>query len=170
VIRSSKESDASAVAIVHETARRAYYEAAEGRTVESAALVAAHPERLAMWEAVLRDPARASVLCAEVDDRVVAFLSMGPPLHQQPEDCLALELHALYVLPPYWGGGVGSRLHAQFAEELNTGPFTRGVLDVWSGNERAIAFYERRGWMADGRSRPAPDGTTYDGMWLAPVR
>lgn len=123
-----------------------------------------------MWQTVLRDPARATVLCAEGAGQVTAFLSMGPPVHQHPEGNSVLELHALYVLPAHWGSGIGSQLHAAFASRLAVGPFTWGVLDVWSGNRRAIAFYGRRGWVADGRSRPATDDYRYDGMSLIPVR
>jgi GNAT superfamily N-acetyltransferase len=74
-----------------------------------------------------------------------------------------LELHALYVLPEHWGTGVGPALYDRFPPRLGEAV---GVLDVWDGNRRAIRFYERRGWVLDGRSRPASDGTAYVGMTL----
>ena len=92
---------------------------------------------------------RCTVRCAEWGGELVGFISMGPP--DEPATSDTLELHGLYVLPERWGTGVGSQLYAVFAAHV--GGFA-GALDVWSANERAIAFWERHGWTFDGRSRP----------------
>lgn len=166
LLRPGTPADAAAVAAVHETARRAYYEAAAGRPTDPAAVHDGDPGRCAMWTAVVADPARAEVVCAMSGDGVVGFCSPGPPLPEHPEPAAVLELHALYVLPARWGTGAGGALHDAFVERLAAGSEERGVLDVWDGNARAIGFYLRRGWVLDGRSRPAEDGTAYVGMSL----
>lgn len=79
-----------------------------------------------------------------------------------------MELIGLYVLSEAWGSGVGYDLHQRFVELLDSAPSTtEGVLDVWSGNQRAQAFYRRQGWEADGRSRPGPGAEPFLGMRLA---
>ena len=162
MIRRATPDDAAAVAAVHEVARRAYYEAGPtpGEDDESA--------RLAFWTGVLQAPERAAVWCADVDGEVAGFCSFGPPLHAPPTREPVLELHALYVRPSSWAAGLGSALHAVVVDELDTGRWVGGTLEVWSRNDRAIAFYERRGWALDGRSRPGPGGTTYEGMSRRP--
>jgi GNAT superfamily N-acetyltransferase len=163
VIRIGRPEDAAAIALVHETARRAYY-AGEGEPWQLPTEAA--PERLETWQLLLADPARATVHCAVTDGQVVGVLSLGPPLDSRSIDETVLELHALYVLPGSWSGGIGSQLHAAFTERLSSGPEDHGALEVWSGNSRALAFYRRRGWTPDGRSRPGPAGTAYLGLTL----
>ena len=164
VIRIARPADAAPIALVHETARRAYY-AGDGRPWELPTEAA--PDRLETWQLLLADPARATVHVVETGGRVVGVLSMGPPLHAPSTEGRVLELHALYVLPGLWSGGIGSQLHDAFTQRLASGPEEHGVLEVWAGNGRAVAFYQRRGWAADDRSRPGPEGISYQGMTLA---
>lgn len=97
----------------------------------------------------------------------VAFLIAGPPVHKDVPAGV-MELIGLYVLSEAWGSGVGYDLHQRFVELLDSAPSTtEGVLDVWSGNQRAQAFYRRQGWEADGRSRPGPGAEPFLGMRLA---
>ena len=163
MIRIGRPADAAAIALVHETARRAYY-AGDGRPWELPTEAA--PDRLETWQLLLADPARATVHCAVTGGRLVGVVSMGPPLHALSPGGHVLELHALYVLPELWSGGIGSQLHDVFTQRLTSGPEEHGVLEVWTGNGRALAFYQRRGWTADHRSRPGPDGISYLGMAL----
>ena len=155
-MRPALRDDAWAVARVHEIARAAYY-GVDPPTERD-------PERVAMWWSAIGDHKRATVLLVEDGDPVVGFLSLGPPIHELPFAGPLLELHALYVLPEHWEHGVGSRLHASFVKRLAGGRI--GVLDVWEGNARAVAFYQRRGWRRVGRSRPAHHGTAYVGLSL----
>jgi len=164
VIRRATPDDAAAVAAVHEVARRAYYEAGATTSADDVAA------RLAFWTGVLQEPGRAAVWCAEVAGEVVGFCFLGPPLHGPPAGEPVLELHALYVRPSSWAAGLGSALHAVVVDELDTGRWVGGTLEVWSRNDRAIGFYERRGWALDGRSRPGPGGTTYERMSRLPQR
>lgn len=79
-----------------------------------------------------------------------------------------MELIGLYVLPEAWGSGVGHDLHQRFVGLLGSAPrATKGVLEVWNGNRRALAFYQRHGWAADGRCRPGPGARPFLGLRLA---
>ena len=163
MIRVGRAEDADAIALLHETARRAYY-AADGQPWQPP--TESDPDRLETWQLLLAAPARATVHCAWAEGRVVGVLSMGTPLHASSTGRRLLELHALYVLPGVWSVGIGSALHDVFTGRLSAGPEEHGVLEVWSGNDRALAFYRRRGWTPDHRSRPGPGGSSYLGMTL----
>lgn len=56
-----------------------------------------------------------------------------------------VELGAIYVDPDRWGEGIGTRLLERGIEELPDG-VERLALGVLVHNERAKAFYERRGF------------------------
>lgn len=157
LIRPALRDDARAVARVHEHARAAYYRLAPPEDVD--------PERMEMWWSAIAEHRRATVLVAEDDEEIVGLISFGPPIHEWALPGPVVELQALYVLPDHWGRGIGSALHQRFVKRLPGG--RTGILDIWERNDRAIGFYERRGWRRDGRSRPGPEGSVYVGMSLA---
>jgi GNAT superfamily N-acetyltransferase len=63
-------------------------------------------------------------------------------------------LHGLYVLPAEWGSGVAVALHDAVVATLAD----CAELHLWvlTENQRARAFYERRGWRPDGSERVVP--------------
>ena len=163
-IRPADEADVEAVTLVHEVARRAYYEA--GGITPSTDDASASIEYVDFWRTMLTAEDN-HVWVAGDSTHCVAFLIAGPPVH---EDMPAgvMELIGLYVLPEAWGFGVADDLHQRFVGLLSSAPPTsEGVLDVWSGNRRAQAFYRRHGWDADGRSRPGPGAQPFLGLRLA---
>ena len=151
-LRPAGVSDAATVAGIHGRARSAYY--------SGEASGAADPRRVDLWSRWLADAERTTV-CAEVSGAAVGFLSVAtftdPELAPEP----LLELVALYVDPTSWDVGVGGRLYGWFLERLADSGGSGGVLQVWDGNERAYRFYLRRGWYADGWSRPGASGSRY---------
>jgi ribosomal protein S18 acetylase RimI-like enzyme len=158
-VRPAGAADVDAVTAVHEAARRAYY-AAGGWDVG-----APDPRRRSTWQALV-DSRDHGVWLTERAGAVTGVLAAGRPVHPRPDDEPVLELVALYVDPAVWGSGAGSTLHDVFVHELAAGTAVAGVLDVWDGNGRARAFYRRRGWVPDGRSRPGELGTAYLGLRL----
>ncbi len=60
------------------------------------------------------------------------------------------ELWAMYVSPSQWGTGVGNALMEATIDELQRIESSMAYLWVLEGNSRAIGFYERHGWRADG--------------------
>jgi GNAT superfamily N-acetyltransferase len=65
-------------------------------------------------------------------------------------------LHRLYVRPSAWGAGVGAALHDDALAALREGATTTASLWCLAGNDRARAFYERRGWRLNGSERTVP--------------
>lgn len=60
------------------------------------------------------------------------------------------EIDQFYLEPEIIGQGFGKRLMEYVLQELKGKGFARVVLYVMEGNERAIGFYERSGFKADG--------------------
>jgi GNAT superfamily N-acetyltransferase len=78
------------------------------------------------------------VLVAEHDGRLSGVIAFSQE-----------QLHQLWVLPEHWGTRVATTLYeAALAEHAMMADWTLWVLEE---NHRARRFYERRGWMPDGR-------------------
>jgi GNAT superfamily N-acetyltransferase len=97
----------------------------------------------AEWVARLASPAQ--VVLAVVDGEVVGTVSARPP-----------RLEALFVVPEHWGGAVASRLHDEALWLITAAGCESAQLDVMVDNARARRFYERRGWVLDGRRMELP--------------
>jgi GNAT superfamily N-acetyltransferase len=97
----------------------------------------------AEWQRRLADGVT-QTLIAEREGRAQGYVAYAPEL-----------LASLYVLPEAQGAGVGSALHdAALAAQPALGA-TVCRLWVLEQNHQARAFYEHRGWRADGRRRQA---------------
>ena len=91
---------------------------------------------------------RDNLLVAKEGERVVGFVGYGDRCEEAPDTG---EIFALYVLPEYRGTGVGQRLMRAGMEKLAAYP--RIALWVLKGNARAIRFYEKNGFRADGEEK-----------------
>jgi GNAT superfamily N-acetyltransferase len=88
------------------------------------------------WIALNPDPQ------APVRERVIGFVAVRP---NRDEDApTPLEVQAIYTRKAWWGTGLGSRL---MEIAIGNQPASLWVLE---GNERALAFYHRKGFVADG--------------------
>lgn len=92
-------------------------------------------------------PALAILSVAGAD---AAAISYGPAESSGPGEA---ELHALYALPAYWGGGVAARLLAHAVEALAADGMVSVRLFVAEPNARARRFYEKHGFAATGQTR-----------------
>lgn len=86
-----------------------------------------------------------NVWIAKDGDRVIGFVAYGNRNADMPD---AGEIIALYVLSAYYGTGVGKRLMEKGLEQF--GAYKTVFLWVLKGNARAIRFYEKCGFRADG--------------------
>lgn len=94
------------------------------------------------------------VIVAKDGERVVGFAKVGPcGDSDMPE---AGEVYQLYVLAEWWGRGVGYRLMREAKRTLSGDGFDVVALWVLEGNGRAISFYERQGFVADGHMKEMP--------------
>lgn len=105
---------------------------------------------LPMWESIGRayeegtvpEDGRELWLATDVDDAPVGFLFFGPPRDDEPP--AARQLWALNVHPDHHGTGLAQRL---LDERFGPAP---AYLWVARGNDRAVRFYERNGFVLDG--------------------
>ena len=65
-------------------------------------------------------------------------------------------LQTLYVMPEWWGRGVGNNLHEFALDRLRETNVQEARLWTLTENRRARAFYEKRGWILTGRRRVVP--------------
>jgi ribosomal protein S18 acetylase RimI-like enzyme len=120
----------------------------------------------ARWERLLSDgPVEAWVGLIEGD--VVGWALLGPPRDDDLDPALVQELYGLYLLPRFWGRGVGWTLcHTAEARMRERGAQT-AVLWVHEHNQRARRFYERRGYRREaGRAK----ALAYEGTQSSAVR
>jgi ribosomal protein S18 acetylase RimI-like enzyme len=93
------------------------------------------------------------VLVAETETAIVGFLRICPTRDPDSDPRDVGEVTSIYVLPEFWGMGVGQRLIAAGYDALADAGFQRATLWVLTGNSRAIRFYHASGWHADGTSK-----------------
>ncbi|HWS50761.1 MAG TPA: GNAT family N-acetyltransferase [Microbacterium sp.] len=164
VIRWATIDDAAGVAAVHvETWRVAYRGLIEQQVLD--ALRA--DERTARWENwITRSLAREAteghggvshrLLVAERDDRIIGWATFGAG--RDEGESHRGELAGLYAHPSVWSQGTGHALIRRVEEELRAEGRQNAYLWVLRGNDRAIRFYERHGWMSDGTEKVADAG------------
>lgn len=150
-IRTATLADAEAVARVHVTAWRRGYAGLLPQGYLDGLSVAERAER---WRGILSadQPTGATTLVAEISGKIRGFATVGPSRDDGSCDELG-ELWAIYVDPARWGSGVGHRLHSECVGLLRDAGWSEATLWVLRGNRRAVRFYERQGWTADGATK-----------------
>jgi GNAT superfamily N-acetyltransferase len=104
----------------------------------------------------------AALFVAELDGRVVGFVTCGPERTAPTSDQLGrsdatastngcAEVYAFYLHPDAWGSGAASALMARCRQRLADDGYQQAVLWVLRDNPRARRFYERSGWSPTGR-------------------
>lgn len=144
VIRSPVPADAPAIGSVH---YRCWVETYTGLVAASFWESVSQEGRIAMWQRILADPARAGdAVVAELDEEIIGFAMVGEAL-EHPSGHASVrerELYSIYVLAAHHGTGTGHRL---LDAVLGDGPAQLWVADP---NPRAQEFYRRHGFVPDG--------------------
>lgn len=143
MVRAAVAEDAAAVARTQVEAWRAAYAGLMDPAYLAAMDVSRATER---WAGLLASPPDGvrTVVASRGSD-VIGFASAGPSRDQEP--ACDEELYAVNVRPDAWGAGAGGAL---LDAVLEPGPCSLWVV---VGNARAIGFYERRGFAADGATQ-----------------
>ena len=94
---------------------------------------------------------REGLLVAKDGDRVAGFVGYGGRGEEDPDTG---EIFALYVLAEYWGRGPARLLMEAALHGLRRYP--RVCVRVLKENRRAIRFYEKYGFVRDGKEEYLP--------------
>ncbi|MCW5658443.1 MAG: GNAT family N-acetyltransferase [Burkholderiaceae bacterium] len=92
------------------------------------------------------------LLLARSAGQVVGFVAFGASRDEGAPAGRA-EVFAIYVKPGSWSAGVGQQLLPAALQQLRAEGYQSVSLWVIAGNERAIKFYERAGFVAEPQSR-----------------
>lgn len=101
---------------------------------------------------------------AEDGDSIVGFLALGPCRDPGTDGAACGEVYALYLVPAYWRKGIGRMMSRAADRVLLSRGYSRAVLWVLAGNERACQFYEAMGFVADGETRVMNMGAPVNGI------
>jgi ribosomal protein S18 acetylase RimI-like enzyme len=148
VVRRATPDDAASLAAVEVTSWRAAY---RGLMPEAFLDGLSAEERAASWrENLLRHgpSGRKRLRVAVEEDGVIGFVRVGTVWDA---DEVGL-VYVLYVLPAYWGHGVGTALMRAALDDLRELGMREAVLWVLRDNQRARRFYDGLGWRPDGRT------------------
>jgi GNAT superfamily N-acetyltransferase len=86
------------------------------------------------WRDAFAQPGNRFAVCEQAG-RVVGVTMVSPPW-----------LHALQVLPEYWGRGVGAVLHGDALGAIRAAGAQEALLRTFARNTRARRFWEKHGW------------------------
>ena len=142
-LRPATAADAWGIASVHVyTWQAAYRGIVPGPYLESLSV----ENRETDWREMVTRGAP-EIWVAEAEGTVIGFVSFGPS--RDPGSLPNTgELEAIYVLPAYWGTGVGAALWRAAERRLTERHFTSVTLWVLKDNVRAIRFYSAAGFLA----------------------
>lgn len=149
-VRKAQKEDASRIAKIHvETWQCAY----RGQLPDALLDNLSVEQRTKRWEETLSKPQPGLVtFVAEIGGVIVGFCSVGS-CRDDDMDGDTGELRSIYVAPESMSKGAGSRLHAQGLERLREQGYKKAILWVLTSNEKARQWYERRGWMVEGKTK-----------------
>lgn len=95
-------------------------------------------------ETIRRDTAAgAPFFLVEAERKPIGVISYDTA----PDACGVVVLHKIYLLPDWWGKGVGQRLMRQVFAAAKTAGATAVELNVNQNNARAIKAYRRAGFV-----------------------
>lgn len=148
MIRLAELSDVDEIARVHVTAWQSAYRG----HIPDGYLDGLDPsQRAVVWSKAVGHQS-AVVLVATVDDRLVGFCCLMPSRDMDAASAVG-EISAIYVDPAVWRSGIGSALIDATVERARARKYAELTLWVLAGNSAARAFYEARGFAADGHTK-----------------
>ncbi len=90
---------------------------------------------------------------AEIDHSFAGYCFVAAPSREADLGDSVAELVAIYVDPDYWRRGAGQALMGAAMDRLGGLPYPEVILWTFKENRRALAFYDRHGWRADGAEK-----------------
>ena len=150
MVRDALSADAKSIAKVHVASwQEAYIDLMPADFLDS--LVKTLQQRATYWASAIESQ-EAEVLVADIEGSVVGWISIGPCRDEDRAAEEFGEVMAIYLLPEYWGKGIGTELWKSGLKRLSDQGCRFITLWVLSKNERAIRFYQRLGAVEDSNS------------------
>lgn len=149
-IRTARPEDAQALAGVHVHSWQAAYAGLIPQSYLDMLSVAGRTEG---WKRVLGEGGvwpGSETLVAELEGRVVAFVTISPTRDEDQGSDRVGEVGAIYALSEVWGRGIGRALMEAAIERLTEAGYSEATLWVLDTNARARRFYEAGAWRPDG--------------------
>jgi GNAT superfamily N-acetyltransferase len=148
-IRAATSADAEQIADVHV---RAWQWAYRGQVPDTFLASLSVPGRTDVWRRWLDDPDGSCIWVAEIEGRIVGFVSAGRCRDEDAEPGTG-EVYAIYIEADRLDTGLGRRLIQTATRWLRTSSFSCATLWVLDSNDRARRFYEKAGWVRDGATK-----------------
>ena len=167
-VRPARAADASELADVYAGAwREAYSGIIPALTLEKMIVRRSAP----WWREAVR---KRAILVIEVGGAVVGYASFsilsggGAPGRGAPggSSAGAAEIQELYLLPEYQGIGLGGRLFSAALKRIGGRGYSRVLVRALADNDRANAFYRRRGGKVVARTDESLGGRTLPCAWF----
>lgn len=156
IVRAATSADVEAIARVHVESWRSAYRGLlpddylDGLSVE---------RRTEVWRRLVADVGDDRGVLVLDDQGIVVGFSHYAQSRDDDADLRAGEVTSTYLLASHWRRSGGSQLLEAALGRLRDAGCHRAALWVLEGNERASAFYEAHGWVADGSSKVDNRGT-----------
>ena len=143
-VRPAMASDALAVSKIHvESWRHAY----RGLIADSILDNLSVENRMRYWISAI-ESGSPHLQVAETGTGIAGWVAFGPSRDEDASSETG-EIEAIYILPEYWGQGIGKNLLSVAKKVLKDRRFSSITLWVLSGNDRAKAFYIAQGFKLD---------------------
>ncbi|EWH08841.1 transcriptional regulator, partial [Catenovulum agarivorans DS-2] len=104
-------------------------------------------KRVDMWQRIIGREL-AQVLVAVENNQIVGFICFGQPKNYK--NTQFYELSSIYLKPSHFNLGVGSQLYAECEKIMTLAKAKRITLWVLDGNQQALNFYQKMGFVATG--------------------
>ena len=99
------------------------------------------------WKSALQSDDSDRTFVAAYNEKVIGFVRAG-----KTKDSGVGGITYLFVLPEYWGNGIGQVLMSRATKIMLDFDCVSAKLYVYRENTRGRRFYERLGWKLDGRT------------------
>jgi len=148
-VRHAKSTDARRIAEVHVASWQAAY---RGIFPDSFLDNLSAANREAYWiDAIAKG--ESSLLVFEQEGIVIGLSSFGHSRDEDVDPNIVGEIYAFYFDPQHWAKGYGSALAEESLKELTEAGYSEITLWVLKDNQRAIRFYQKLGFEADGTQK-----------------
>ncbi|MDH5821850.1 GNAT family N-acetyltransferase [Luteimonas sp. RD2P54] len=160
-IRRARAGDEAALALVGQAS---FLETFSG-VLDGAAIVehCLRAHSAAKYEQWLADPGTAVWIAESASGNApVGYAVVARPDLPGADPATDLELKRIYLLGRYQGGGTGRKLLGWAVEHATAAGAARLLLGVYAGNDRAIGFYRRQGFVDFTERKFNVGGRDYD--------